>query len=79
MKWMIASDIHGSAYFCEKLIKAFTYERAGRLILLGDILYHGPRNDLPGGYDPKSVIKLLNNMKDCHMGPYHLSSILEHF
>ena len=53
MKWMIASDIHGSAYYCEKLLAAYQREQADRLLLLGDLLYHGPRNDLPEGYAPK--------------------------
>ncbi len=64
MKLMIASDIHGSAYYCEKLLEAFRREQADRLLLLGDILYHGPRNDLPKGYDPKKVIALFNGMKE---------------
>ena len=64
MKLMIASDIHGSAAFCEKMIEAFRRERAERLVLLGDILYHGPRNDLPEGYDPKAVIAMLNPIAD---------------
>ena len=64
MKWLIASDIHGSAVYCEKLLMAFGKEQADRLLLLGDLLYHGPRNDLPEGYDPKKVISLLNSMKD---------------
>lgn len=64
MKWLIASDIHGSAYYCEKLIRAFESERADKMILLGDILYHGPRNDLPRDYDPKQVIGMLNPLKD---------------
>lgn len=63
MKFFIASDIHGSAYYCEKLLEAFDREGADRLILLGDILYHGPRNDLPGDYSPKRVIDLLNARK----------------
>ena len=63
MKWMIASDIHGSAYYCRKLLEAYTEERADRL-LLGDILYHGPRNDLPRDYAPKEVIALLNERKN---------------
>ena len=63
MKLMFASDIHGSAYYCEKMLEAFKNEKAERLILLGDILYHGPRNDLPKGYDPKAVIKMLNENK----------------
>ncbi len=58
MKWMIASDLHGSAFYCKKMIKAFERERADRLLLLGDLLYHGPRNDLPEGYAPKEVIPL---------------------
>lgn len=63
MKWMIASDLHGSAYYTEKLLKAFETEGAGRLLLLGDLLYHGPRNDLPEGYAPKKVIEMLNGYK----------------
>ena len=63
MKWMIASDLHGSAFYCKKMIKAFERERADRLLLLGDLLYHGPRNDLPEGYAPKEVIPLLNGLK----------------
>ncbi|MGN0243567.1 MAG: phosphodiesterase [Lachnospiraceae bacterium] len=63
MKWLIASDIHGSAYYCEKLIQAYRKEQADRMLLLGDILYHGPRNDLPEGYEPKKVISMLNEWK----------------
>ena len=63
MKYMIASDIHGSAYFCRAMLAAFEREGADRLLLLGDILYHGPRNDLPEEYDPKQVISLLNPLK----------------
>ena len=64
MNLMIASDIHGSAYYCEKMLKAFENEKADRLLLLGDILYHGPRNDLPKEYEPKRVIAMLNNIKE---------------
>lgn len=64
MKLLIASDIHGSEYYCEKLINLFEREKADRLLLLGDILYHGPRNDLPKGYNPKGVIAMLNPLKD---------------
>ena len=64
MKWMIASDIHGSALFCEKMFERFEEENADRLILLGDLLYHGPRNDLPEGYAPKEVIRMLNEHAD---------------
>lgn len=63
MKWMIASDLHGSAFYCKKMLEAFERERADRLLLLGDLLYHGPRNDLPEGYAPKEVILLLNGLK----------------
>ena len=63
MKLMIASDIHGSSYYCRKMLGAFQKENADRLLLLGDILYHGPRNDLPKDYDPKEVIAMLNPMK----------------
>ena len=54
MKLMIASDIHGSAYYCRKMLDAYKREGADRLLLLGDILYHGPRNDLPKDYNPKN-------------------------
>ncbi len=63
MKWMIASDLHGSAYYCKKMIQAFERENADRLLLLGDLLYHGPRNDLPKDYAPKDVIPMLNRLK----------------
>ncbi len=64
MKIFIASDIHGSAFWCEKMLEAYETSGADRLLLLGDILYHGPRNDLPEGYAPKKVIELLNGIKD---------------
>lgn len=63
MKYMFASDIHGSAYYCRKMLDAFRKEQAERLVLLGDLLYHGPRNDLPREYAPKEVISLLNENK----------------
>ena len=64
MKYLFASDIHGSAYYCRKLLDAFREEQAERLVLLGDLLYHGPRNDLPREYAPKEVISLLNEHKN---------------
>ena len=64
MKWLIASDLHGSAHYCRKLLDAFQREGADRMLLLGDLLYHGPRNDLPEGYAPRQVTELLNAMKD---------------
>ena len=63
MKMMIASDIRGSAVYCSRMLEAYKKEKADRLLLLGDILYHGPRNDLPEGYAPKEVIAMLNPMK----------------
>ena len=63
MKWLIASDLHGSAYYCRKLLEAYDLEKADRMLLLGDILYHGPRNDLPTEYAPKQVIAMLNARK----------------
>jgi putative phosphoesterase len=60
MKWFIASDIHGSALYCRRMLAAYDREQADRMLLLGDLLYHGPRNDLPDGYAPKEVISLLN-------------------
>ncbi len=64
MRWMIASDIHGSAYYCRKLLEQYDKERADRLLLLGDILYFGPRNRIPKEYDPQAVIAMLNERKD---------------
>lgn len=64
MKIMVASDIHGSFYYGKLMIEAFIREKADRLLLLGDILYHGPRNDLPKEYEPKKVIDLLNQYKE---------------
>lgn len=64
MKIMIASDIHGSAYYCRKMLEKFKEEKAQRLLLLGDVLYHGPRNDLPKEYCPKDVIAMLNAEKE---------------
>lgn len=63
-KLMIASDIHGSALWCRALLDAFAREGADRLLLLGDLLYHGPRNDLPDGYAPKEVIAMLSDVRE---------------
>ena len=64
MKLVIASDIHGSAYWCRKLMEVVEEEKPEKLILLGDLLYHGPRNDLPKEYAPKQVIPMLSQHKD---------------
>lgn len=62
MKLLVASDIHGSSYYCKKLIERIEIEKVDKIILLGDILYHGPRNNLPKEYDPKKVIEMLNSL-----------------
>ena len=64
MKIMIASDIHGSEYYLKKLLERYEEEKCEKLFLLGDILYHGPRNDLPKEYNPKGVIGALNRLSD---------------
>lgn len=64
MKILFASDIHGSAYWCRKLLDRFDVEGAERLVLLGDLLYHGPRNDLPRDYAPKEVFAMLNPLRN---------------
>lgn len=64
MKFLIASDIHGSAKYCKMLLSAFQNEKADKMLILGDILYHGPRNDLPENYAPKEIIAMLNPLKD---------------
>ena len=63
MKYFIATDIHGSLKHAKSLFEAFEREQADRILLLGDLLYHGPRNDLPEEYNPKAVIELLNQYK----------------
>ena len=62
MRFLVASDLHGDSYWTERVLEAFRNEKADKLVLLGDILYHGPRNDLPKHYEPKKVIALLNEM-----------------
>ncbi len=62
MKFLVASDLHGSAYFTQKLTERIKEEKPEKVILLGDLLYHGPRNDLPQGYAPKEVIALLSDL-----------------
>ena len=64
MKFVIASDIHGSAYWCGKLVELIEKEHPDKILLLGDLLYHGPRNDLPKDYAPKQVIPMLSQYKD---------------
>ena len=64
MNFVIASDIHGSAYWCGKLVEVIEEVKPDKVLLLGDILYHGPRNDLPRGYAPKQVIPMLSAYKD---------------
>lgn len=64
MKLIIASDIHGSAYWCKKLMELVDREQPDKLVLLGDLLYHGPRNDLPRDYAPKEVIPMLSARKE---------------
>ena len=64
MKILIASDIHGSAKYCRQLMTAVEREAANKVLLLGDLLYHGPRNDLPSEYEPKEVAAMLNGIKE---------------
>ena len=64
MKLVFGSDIHGSASAAQNLAAAYAYEGADKLVLCGDLLYHGPRNDLPEDYNPKKVIEILNSMSD---------------
>ena len=64
MKFVIASDIHGSAFWCDKLMEIIEEVKPDKVLLLGDILYHGPRNDLPKGYGPKQVIPMLSQYQE---------------
>lgn len=63
MKYLIMSDIHGSSFYLKKVLD-MTIGKYDKIIILGDVLYHGPRNDLPYGYAPKECISLLNPLKD---------------
>ncbi len=63
MKIMFASDLHGSEYYCRKMLEIYEKEGADRLWILGDFLYHGPRNNLPKEYEPKEVLHMLNDHK----------------
>ena len=63
MKWFVASDIHGSAVYCSQLLARYEEEKADKILLLGDLLYHGPRNNLPDEYETKSVMAQLNEKK----------------
>ena len=63
MKTIIASDIHGSAYYCRRLLDTLQAEGADTLLLLGDTLYHGPRNDLPRDYAPREVTAMLTGLE----------------
>lgn len=78
MKWMIASDLHGSAYYCRKMLEAFEREGADRLFLLGDLLYHGPHNDLPREYAPSNIafvhtLCTMRKEKSTYIRPYKMT------
>lgn len=64
VKLLIASDLHGAAPAVQALASRIEAEAPERIVLLGDLLYHGPRNDLPQGYAPKEVISVLNGLAD---------------
>ncbi len=76
MKILFASDIHGSAYYCGKLLEIYQKSGAERLVLLGDILYHGPRNDLPKEYAPKQVIYTMVPAMTCQRNMLPSRSLL---
>ena len=63
MRVLAASDIHGSYEWACRIVDKFHEEKADKLLLLGDLLYHGPRNNLPSDYEPKRVIEVLNSVK----------------
>ena len=63
MRLFIASDLHGSAYYTQKMLQRYSEEKTDMMLLLGDLLYHGPRNDLPEGYDTKKTAELLNSVR----------------
>jgi putative phosphoesterase len=64
MKLLFLSDIHGSAYYMSEMMQAIKREKPDQIVLLGDALYHGPRNPLPKDYDPKQVVEMLNSLKN---------------
>ena len=78
MKYLIASDIHGSLKYGKALIDAFKREGADKILLLGDVLYHGPRNDLPRDYAPKEVLAMLNAEKNIYMKESEYPGLKKH-
>ena len=64
MKIFVASDIHGSACWCRRMLEAYEQAEADRLLLLGDVLYHGPRNELPEQYAPRETLAMLNERRE---------------
>lgn len=64
MKYIIASDIHGSSYYAKLLVDKINEYNVDKVVLLGDVLYHGPRNPLPKEYDPMKVVDLLKSIKN---------------
>ena len=64
MTLVVASDLHGSAFWVQRLLEICEAEKASQLLLLGDLLYHGPRNPLPEGYDPQTVAEMLNGWRN---------------
>jgi hypothetical protein len=64
MKYLVVSDIHGSNYYAKKLEEIYKKENPDKIILLGDLYYHGPRNELTEEYNPSEVAKILNKYKD---------------
>ena len=75
MKFLVASDLHGSAFYTDKLLERFREENADKLILLGDIYNHGPRNPLPEEYNPQKVASMLNSIKELSSVPQTLKSV----
>ena len=64
MKFLVLTDIHGSSKYLNLAIEKFNELKCEKMLLLGDILYHGPRNDLPENYNPKEVVEILNQYSD---------------
>lgn len=64
MKILVFSDIHGCASACEKALNQYVSRNCDMMLILGDILYHGPRNNIPENYDPKAVVSMLNPLAD---------------
>ena len=79
MKYLVFSDIHGSAFYAKKIKELVNKENPDKVILLGDLYYHGPRNPLPQEHNPMEVCKIFNNTIHAKRSRRHKKYLLRQF